>query len=454
MKDFILLEKEQRVIDILKPVLEKEFSVTVHVGSSEEELERLMAIPSTFSIVLARNLYETDDERIYFAQLAFNKIYDLKCEKPIVSFGSVDFNYNHLRSLTDRFRVNDLFIAIKDLLDLGTKRMEELKAPEFLPVPLSNFYLMTSCCCDVYIKIQKEGMDHYVKRIKMGDTFDKDVIQKYELMNLDSFFVRREDHDIFLNHLMSQSVDKVVKTKKIKDHIEVTTDSYGISQNLIDDLGVSDQLVNMSNVTIGSMMKNIEDTTFGELLRDLLKNQDSFSYKRSYLISLFAHQIIPHMEWGQSQKQLKANFEKIAFVSFFHDILLKDDELLKINSNEDLANANLPGFKVTLVKEHANKISTMVQQFPKAPAGADVIIRQHHGVINGVGFAEKPSSNISPMALVFVVIEDFVTRLLIQLETGKISAREIFDELEPKYQLSTYKKVVSLLKAVVRPKRK
>ncbi|EQC43069.1 hypothetical protein M899_0417 [Bacteriovorax sp. BSW11_IV] len=450
MNTFILLEKNQRVIDILKPALAKEFNVNVEVGSSADDVSLLLKKENQFSIVLARNIFEDVNEKIEFAKLAFNCLYDIESEVPLITFGDVDFTYQNLKSLPDRFKVNDLFMTVKEVLNLSSKDMESIKTPDFVPVPLNNFYLMTSCFCDVYIRIQKDGKDHYVKRIKSGDVFDKDVIKKYEDMKLESFYVQKEDHEEFLDQLLDQSVQKVVETTERDAHIEVIADSYGISQNLIDDLGFSKQVVTMSNAAIGSMMKNISDTGFGAMLRDLLKNKNSFSYKRSYLISLFSYQVIPRMDWGQSEKQINQNFEKMVFVSFFHDILLKEETHLKIMSQSDLKDADLPGFQQTLINEHANKVSTMVQRFPKAPPGADVIIRQHHGTLNGVGFSEGPSNNISPMALVFVVIEDFVHQLLMQLESGKISTSDLFVSLEAKYKLVNYKKVVTILKRIVK----
>src|SRR5690606_33126578 len=136
--------------------------------------------------------------------------------------------------------------------------------------------------------------------------------------------------------LLAQSVQKVEETTQRDAHIEVVADSYGISQNLIDDLGFSKQVVTMSNAAIGSMMKNIADSSFGAMLRDLLKNKNSFSYKRCYLISLLYYQVIPRMDWGQSETQINQNFEKMVFVSYFHDIVLKEDVHLKIMSNKDL----------------------------------------------------------------------------------------------------------------------
>jgi len=76
-----------------------------------------------------------------------------------------------------------------------------------------------------------------------------------------------------------------------------------------------------------------------------------------------------------------------------------------------------------------------------------VIIRQHHGSTNGMGFPNNLTTSISPMAIAFIVIEDFATRVLGILERReKLSFKSILDEMENTYRLPSYLKIVEQLR--------
>lgn len=80
-----------------------------------------------------------------------------------------------------------------------------------------------------------------------------------------------------------------------------------------------------------------------------------------------------------------------------------------------------------------------------------MIIKQHHGVSNGVGFPEVLTSAISPMAIFFIVVEDFVTCVLEQGNTDNFTS--IMKYLKERYQLPTYRKVVAEIESVVGKKK-
>ncbi len=155
------------------------------------------------------------------------------------------------------------------------------------------------------------------------------------------------------------------------------------------------------------------------------------------------------MEWG-SQEQQNILLEKITMVSFFHDIHLEEERLLKIMDTKALKKANLTPNEKDLVMNHANKAALLIQSYPKLPQGVDLIIKQHHGVSNGVGFPEFFTAGISPMAIFFMVIEDFVTQMLEQKDLSGIP--NILIHLKAKYELPTYRKVVTEIEGIVSKK--
>src|SRR5690606_6673317 len=108
--------------------------------------------------------------------------------------------------------------------------------------------------------------------------------------------------------------------------------------------------------------------------------------------------------------------DKLSFIAYFHDIALNTDEEAMIHSNQELKNSPLNRPSKLLVEKHAQVAAELVAKYPHAPMGADQLIRQHHGTLNGIGFSEHFGSNISPMAIVFIVAEEF-TRIVLKNES-------------------------------------
>ena len=137
-------------------------------------------------------------------------------------------------------------------------------------------------------------------------------------------------------------------------------------------------------------------------------------------------------------------------VSFFHDIYLEDEKLLKIMDLETLRKSNLSPRERDAVLNHANKAALLAQTYPRLPQGVDIIIKQHHGVSNGVGFPESLTAGISPMAVFFVVVEDFVTCILEHNDLDNFT--NILKYLKQRYQLPTYRKIVAEIESLVTKK--
>ena len=159
------------------------------------------------------------------------------------------------------------------------------------------------------------------------------------------------------------------------------------------------------------------------------------------------------MGWGTGE-QLQNNFDKLSFLCFFHDIHLSRPELLKVFSKEELENGGFSPEEEEIINNHANKIATFVQSFPHAPSGVDVLLRQHHGTLNGVGFTERYSASISPMAIAFIVVERFVSLLLELSEDQFINYKtylpNIFGTLRSIFQVPSYKRVIDTLEMVLK----
>jgi hypothetical protein len=304
--------------------------------------------------------------------------------------------------------------------------------------------------CEVFIKLTKKSGDEFVKRLHFGESFTKSDLKKYEDLGLIEFYILKEERELFMNGLLTQSLSNLRAPHSIDEAVVMTGDSFVISSELIKSLGITSTCVVMVDQTVMQMRTQISKADkLGALLRKLLENQLTYSYKRSYLICLISYSLLPKMDWGGSE-QIPSLLEKISMVAFFHDIYLDDENLLKIMDNEALKKAKLVSRDRDTVLNHANKAALLAQTYPRLPQGVDIIIKQHHGVSNGVGFPEGLTSVISPMAIFFIVVEDFVTCILEQEDLTSFST--ILKYLKQRYTLSAYRKIVAEIENMVTKK--
>lgn len=439
----LLVEPNDSVGELIAKNLEREFGAkTIHYKSGAEAVE-VVKKGEYFDLFVVRNNSEetADHPSEAIAALFLNVIYDDSLRTPLIVIGEFEHTYKKFAMVSDRLRIEELNRLVLKALNLKKEEFSHLKLPDYIPFPINYFYLMNLSPCDVYIKLAKKSGDEYVKRLHFGENFTKESLKKYEDLGLREFFILKEKRELFMNGLLTQSLRNLKKPVTIDEAVVKTGDSFVISSDLIKSLGITSTCVAMVDQTVHQIRTQITKTDkLGTLLRKLLDNQLSYSYRRSYLICLMSYTLLPKMEWG-SQDQQSVMLEKLSMVSFFHDIYLDDEKLLKIMDNEALKKANLTPRERDAVLNHAHQAALLVQSYPRLPQGVDIIIKQHHGVSNGVGFPEAITAGISPMAIFFVVIEDFVTTLLEQGNEPNFAV--ILSHLKLRYQLPTYRKIVA-----------
>ncbi len=449
----LLVESDEAVGDLIAKNLEREFGAKITLyKSGAEAVELIKNGEERFSLYVVRNYSEETVDRPSepIAALFLNVIYDNSLTTPLIVIGEFEHTYKKFAMVSDRLRIEELNRLVLKALNLKKEEFNHLKLPDYVPFPINYFYLMNLSPCDVYIRLSKRTGDEYVKRLHLGESFTKESLKKYEDLGLREFFILKDEREVFMNGLLIQSLRNLKKPDNINEAVVKTGDSFVLTSDLIKTLGITASCVVMVDQTVLQMRAQITKTDkLGSLLKKLLDNQFSYSYKRSYLICLMSYTLLPKMEWG-SQDQQSVMLEKLSMVSFFHDIYLEDEKLLKIMDNETLKKARLTSRERDSILNHAHQAALLVQTYPRLPQGVDIIIKQHHGVSNGVGFPEVLTTSISPMAIFFIVVEDFVSQLIEQ--GNEPSFAIILVNLKKRYQLPTYRKIVTEIENIVAKK--
>ena len=449
MFEILVVESNQQLLDLLSATLYREFQASITEADSARTALEYVGNDNFFDLIITteRMSYENT------AAAILNYLTDRQIKIPVIVLGDLQGQQGHYENLPFPLKMEHLRAKIINMLHITKAQLDQIKLPEYVSVPLHYFFLMNSSRCDVYIRIEKKGeADQYVKRIKAGDPFDKDAMMKYQQSGLKVFYVEKKYRNDFMDSLIFQTVSKLDQHIEIDNDdktVEVLADSFGLGQDMIAELGIDNNTVKVVASTMKTMVATFnKKSALGSLIRALLNNEGSLAYRHSHMIALMSYKVIPYMDWWP-ESQFTMNLKKMLFVSYFHDLMLSSDELVAINNKRDLVEANLAEEDKSLVLEHANKVSTLVQEYPRSPAGVDVILRQHHGMSNGIGFPSSFSSSISSMAIMFIVLEDFSLRLL-NFQKERLTVMAIIDQLYKKYTQPAYRRCVDALKATIK----
>ncbi len=349
--------------------------------------------------------------------------------------------------------VKRLIQAAAYILNLSARDMAEKVVPDYYPVPIKLFYNISELICDVFLLSDENKTKEYIQVWKKGDSCENSI-RNYIDKGVHSLYIPSLFRLKFINSITErieqglQSPEKLSTEKKvelIEQGIEVIADELMISEE------VSTSLVNISKTCLTAVKGVIQGCPrLRALLESLTGNKTRYVYSHAMLATYISHHVIENISWGgQGQK------EKLSFVFFFHDLFLVPiyNKYPDLKYEEEmLFHSHLTDKEKSYILEHAKKASLIVQNFPRAPIGADAIVLQHHGMNNGEGFAVKFKDDIAPLAKVVVISEAYVEELFKYFEEGlqgsSIPHKDILNNLYERFTWASYKKIIKTLETL------
>ena len=328
------------------------------------------------------------------------------------------------------------------LLNVTAQDMVKFVVPDFFSIPINYFSHLESSAVDVYEE-DLNAQDSYKLKIRALESFDSKIIKSYISAGVVELFVNKLDRLKFVDGVTNEALSRLnPKDLEEDDRIIQVEASQSDLRTKLETMGITDEVVELAQKTI----KNLTATAqryprLGNLMRRMLTNKSGYLYKHTQIITYVGQHILQHIDWGTSEQK-----EKFAFIALFHDITLRNDAQSMIKSEKELKLSKMPEDQKEHVRKHAQLSAAIVSRYPRAPMGADQIIRQHHGTLNGVGFAETFGANISPLSIIFIIAEDF-TDALIENE-GKINIERILEDMRSRYTTQRFIKLINLLEKI------
>lgn len=328
-------------------------------------------------------------------------------------------------------------------LNITAKDMSSKVVPSYFPIPITYFKVIRRSVCPVYSQDIDDSQKYNLQIEKMSE-FDEPVINNMIQEGMTHLYVDKLDRLEFVNNVTSELMTRLESSDLSADEeVSMQDKSMELLSKKLLTIGVNEETIKLARKNIDTMKKTVQkNPKLSKLLERLLSNKASYLFKHTQIVTYIGLHIIKNIDWGNVEQE-----EKISFIAFFHDIVLETDEQAQIKSNLELKKSNFPIPQRVMVEKHAQMAAEFVSKFPHAPMGADQLIRQHHGTLNGVGFSEHYGNNISPLAVVFIVAEEF-TRIIMKRENGPFNREEMMKELKEEFPTSRFQKVIELLQTV------
>jgi response regulator RpfG family c-di-GMP phosphodiesterase len=317
-------------------------------------------------------------------------------------------------------------------LGITAQQMVDKRVEVDFPVPARYFEWINYPVCNVFSKDGKQ----------LSAALEK--LDRALWKNEDFLFVSKLDRLKIVNQITAELVGRLEDKELNPDEsVQAGASNYALLSQKLLSLGLNEETIGLAQKSMVSLRRNVKAyPKLGNLIQRMLSNQAGYLYRHTQVVTYISLHIVRNIDWGTPEQE-----DKIAFISFFHDIALETDSQAEIHTKEELRTSMMPVREKSVVDKHAQVAAELVHKYPHAPMGADQIIRQHHGMLNGIGFSDHFGANLSPMAIVFVVAEEF-TRLILNKENGPFNSKELVRELRESFPTSRFQKIIDSLEHV------
>jgi HD-GYP domain-containing protein (c-di-GMP phosphodiesterase class II) len=313
--------------------------------------------------------------------------------------------------------------------------------PDYIPVGVYYFYDIQKTPCDVYIRIKKAANEYqYVKRINSKDTFDRTLIQKYEDQGLKEFYIQKDYIQYFTTFVTNSLVQKLeLEDMTLEDRILTTSYAHEIIMDSMNEMGLEQSIVDLSEASINSMVKSVRQSPeVVNLIKFLFSNKISYAYQQCHLLALLCHYVLSKQSWYRPE-----HLETLSFVAFFSDVTLELQQQMQISNMRELISSNLSEEEKKAVFNHAADAVKILEKHPLINKSIKTVLLQSHGRTDGQGLEENPGEDLHPLSKVFIVSDSFTKILLNPMLPSK--KQDILPLLATRFTNPSYQKIIKAL---------
>lgn len=371
----------------------------------------------------------------------------------LVAIGNLQRELPDVSVVQSSYQLETLLRLCAKVLGVTSKSMASQTVSDYFPVEIQFLMHLGTVPCQVFLQIRKNSEENtYAIIAKKGSPLSQEL-KKFSSEGITHLYVNKLDRLVVTNQISSVICSFIKNSEKldiVKKSAALGAGFDFVASDFCHSPEAAQDVINIANACTKVMEEiSAEAPGLRSLLQILNSNKNGYIYTHSILASFIASHIIRKVSWGG-----EGHIEKVNFVLFFHDIILAPVYLKypDLKYEEDLLFSELlSDNEKELVLNHAHMAAELVTTYRRAPLGVDLLIKQHHGMTSGIGFAIEFKDDISPLSKVVLVAEAFVEEYMKGKDNDpdyQIDLKTIIPALIEKFKKHTYKKIIETLESI------
>jgi CheY-like chemotaxis protein len=429
--------------------LEVYLATEVKLVLTTQIAQELIEAGENYDLVITMNMINGLDSAITLFEFLKTK----NLTTPLVVIGNPVKEIPDIIVVQSSYHLKNLLRACADILGITAKSMAALDVPEYYSVDTKFLMRLGEAPCQIFLQVKKSSDEiNYAMVAKKGSN-TTEILRKFLSEGIANLYVNKLDRLLVINQISKILCDFIKSTENlgmVEKSAALEAGFEFVASDFCQSPEATQEVMNIAN-SCTKVMEEISKETPGlrALVQLLNSNKNGYIYSHSILSSFIASHIVKKVSWGG-----ESHLEKINFVLFFHDIMLAPIYLKHptLKYEEDLLFSDELSVKEKeLVLNHARMAAELVITYRRSPMGADLLIKQHHGMTNGIGFAIDYKDDISPLSKIVIISEAFVEEYMKGKDNDpnyQIDLKKIIPTLIEKFKKSTYKKIIETLESI------
>jgi hypothetical protein len=332
------------------------------------------------------------------------------------------------------FQKSELVALIGHLKELLVN--SEFSKDSWIDIPVTALYHFKQVPFDLFIKLSS---DRYIKRIPTLEEIDDSTIESFRSRGINEVYFLRENNKDFSRLLINNMLNKIESDyQNPNEELKARSQVFSTVKELVQALGIAPKVMQISETMItevsssvllagGKLAKHVE-----RLQRNL---QFSFHYRLVELTCYLGTQLLLAI----NEKNYPDEVRRFVFAAFFCDITLTEQDYIH-HFDEDLPKT-LEVRDERVVMDHAWKAAELVSKYPNAPIDIGIVIKQHHGAVDGVGFPKKKSPHLTTLAKCLIISQELSYKILMNPE---IPALEVLKMMAKNHDEAASQRLIKL----------
>lgn len=437
MNYILVVDDEADIRDIYEMILKRAFPLdVVAAGSGKEALEIVKSRGRPEIIISDYRMPDGDGLFLYKGLQEMNvKVPFVVCSTDIPV---IKEKFPEVYGFVEKPKIIGPVVDIVDSIVSRTK-----SPPNYVPIRITTLLRWGSANFDLFMKLSESK---YVKVINGDEAFLPADADRFFSKKVVHLYITSLDAEQYIKRF-EENLSMVINSEAKETDVSVLTlESMENVQKFAAVLGWTPEVMNAAKHAVTLAVKAVSlEPSILKLVKQKLESPSSKYAAHVGTLALVTCGFCQQLGWVSESTQMK-----LGLASLMHDMSIDEKKYNEIFAwNEAASDPQDKSTETVRYRNHPIDAAALIQSMKNVPADVDQIILQHHEKTDGTGFPRGLGhGRISPMASVFIIVEDLITFLEDAPDFGENI--KLFVKLrENRYNSGNFKKVFDVLKEIV-----